>query len=792
MKTIVRNFFYTLRRFRMATLLNIVGLSVAFAAFIIIMMQVDYERSFDRCHTHASRIYRIEMNTEEYSGGIILSRPFIDAILSSSAQIETGTLLNPYTGEFYFTVQKGNDKIGFKEPFMACYPEIVRVFDFNMREGDAGCLKDAEKVLIPESMARKWFGEESALGKRLNLKERIWVKGKTDFFVVGGVYKDFPGNTQLSNAIYVSMDDDFTKTNWTSSNYFGFVMLQPGASPDEAAESFNHTFDFSQAFGTEKNPHITLRPLTDIYYLNESQDGRLVKSGNAETTRLVLIIAFLIIIIAAINFTNFSTALTPLRIKSINTQKVLGSSDAVLRLSLLIEAMGIAFFSYLMALGWVYLLNQGDFLSFVKADLYLIHHIGLLVSVGILSLLVGFLAGLYPAYYITSFSPALVLKGSFGLSPAGRKLRTVLLGIQFVISLVLIIGAGFVYLQNRFMEHFSLGFDKDRIAIVELDRSMVEKSRDTYVNKLKEYPGIEDVAFALEKLGAQDNYMSWSGVYKEQEVGMYALPVSWNFPDVMGIHLSGGRKPAESDEKGNSLSLLFFDSMRQQYAMGEGDLFEVPWLDDTPCRIIGFIDDVKFGSLRGRMNNVALIVNYWSPLHVSYIRIKAGSNVEEVMTHIRNTVASIDPSYPVDVQLYDAIFDQLYRQERNLATLVLLFSLLAIILSLVGVFGLVVFEAQYRKKEIGIRKVYGSTVGEILVMLNKLYIRIILICFVIAAPIAYYGVNKWLRNFSYKTPVYGWVFAAALALVLIITLATVVFQSWRAATANPVESVKNE
>lgn len=367
-----------------------------------------------------------------------------------------------------------------------------------------------------------------------------------------------------------------------------------------------------------------------------------------------------------------------------------------------------------------------------------------------------------------------------------------MLGIQFVISLVLIIGAGFVYLQNRFMEHFSLGFDKDRIAIVELDRSMVEKSRDTYVNKLKEYPGIEDVAFALEKLGAQDNYMSWSGVYKEQEVGIYALPVSWNFPDVMGIHLSGGRKPAESDEKGKSLSLLFFDSMRGQYAMGEGDLFEVPWLDDTPCRIIGFVDDVKFGSLRGRMNNVALIVNYWSPLHVSYIRIKAGSNVEEVMTHIRNTVASIDPSYPVDVQLYDAVFDQLYRQERNLATLVLLFSLLAIILSLVGVFGLVVFEAQYRKKEIGIRKVYGSTVREILVMLNKLYIRIILICFVVAAPIAYYGVNKWLQNFSYKTPVYVWVFAAALALVLIITLATVVFQSWRAATANPVESVKNE
>lgn len=792
MKTILRNFFTTLRRFRMATLLNILGLSVAFSAFIIMMMQVDYEKSFDRCHSHASRIYRIEMNSEEYTGNIILSRPFIDAILRSSPQIETGTLLNPYTGAYYFTIQKGNNTMGFKEAFMACYPEIVRMFDFEMQEGDAGCLKDREKVLIPESMARKFFGEEPALGKRLDLKEPIWVKNKRDFLVVGGVYKDFPGNTQLTNAIYVSMDDDWTKTNWTSNNYFGFVMLQPGVSGEEAVESFNHTFDFKSVFKDNKNPHITLRPLTDIYYLNESQDGRLVKSGNAETTRVVLIIAFLIIIIAAINFTNFSTALTPLRIKSINTQKVLGSSDIVLRVSLLIEAMGIAFFSYLIALGQVYVLHNGDFLPFVKADLNLIHHMGLMITVGVLSLFVGFLAGLYPAYYITSFPPAIVLKGSFGLSLAGRKLRTVLLGIQFVISLILIIGASFVYLQNRYMQQFSLGFDKDQIVIVELDRSLVEKNKDTYVNKLKEYPGIEDVAFALEKLGAQDNYMTWSGVYNEQDVGIYALPVSWNFPDVMGIRSTGGRKPAESDEKGNLLSLLLFDSMRKQYAMNEGDLFNVPWLEDTPCRIIGFVEDVHFGSLRGKMGEVALIINYWSPLHVSYIRIKAGSNVDEVTNHIYKTVASIDPTYPVDIQFYDSVFDQLYRQEKNLSTMVFLFSLLAIIISLVGVFGLVVFEAQYRQKEIGIRKVYGSTVREILLMLNKLYIRIILICFVIASPVAYYGVKKWLENFSYKTPVYGWVFAGALFLVLVITLATVVFQSWRAANTNPVNSIKNE
>lgn len=220
----------------------------------------------------------------------------------------------------------------------------------------------------------------------------MWGKKANGFLVVGGVYKDFPGNTQLNNIIYTALNDDKTKDSWISRNYYCYVMLAPDASPATVAENFSRTFDFSKSHEGDEDVQISLRPFEDIYYLNESQDGNLVKSGNPETTRLLVVIAFLIIVVAAINFTNFSTALTPLRIKSINTQKVLGSPDAVLRLSLLVEAMGIAFLSFLLSLFLIYLLNRPEILAFVKADLTLANNVELLVSVGALSLVVGLIA----------------------------------------------------------------------------------------------------------------------------------------------------------------------------------------------------------------------------------------------------------------------------------------------------------------------------------------------------------------------------------------------------------------
>mgnify|MGYP003067751072 FL=1 len=641
--------------------------------------------------------------------------------------------------------------------------------------------------MVPRSLADKLFGEDiSAVGKTLRAEENIWTKS-AKLFTIGAVYKDFPENTQLRNVVYTAIDPDYNINNFSSSNWVCYLLLDNPAMADEVADNFNRHFDFKKIY--HEGEQIRLVPLTDIYYMNETQDGGTFRSGNKEVTALLFGIALLIVIVAAINFTNFSTSLTPLRIKSINTQKVLGSSDTLLRRSLLIEAALISFMAWLVSLVIVWGLDWAEALPFIEADLSLVSNLPIVFLCGIVALVIGWLAGIYPAYYITSFPPALVLKGSFGLSPSGRKLRTTLICVQFVVSIVLIIGACFVQIQNSYMRNFSLGFDKDQVAIVELNETMYDKHHDTYVNRLKENPGIEDVAFAMEKVGSKDGYNTNGGNYKGKDFQYFIIIASSNFLRVMGIPVIEGRDFSKADELSDHTSYIFNRTAMEGLDMQVGDAFD----SYSSGHLVGFSDDVKFTSLRGGEDNIAFLVgNFGYSLPISYIRLKAGSDIHAVVGHIQETMRELDPSYPFNIEFYDEIFNHLYRKEENLRSLVTVFSLLAIIISLVGVFGLVVFETQYRRKEIGIRKVHGATVGEILLMFNKAYLRIVGICFVIAAPIAWQGVRMWLEGFAYKTPIHGWVFLIALLIVTVITLLTVSFQNWKAANENPVNSIKSE
>jgi putative ABC transport system permease protein len=783
MKTILRNFLSVLRRFKMATFLNVAGLAVAFAAFIVILIQVNYERSFDRCHPTAERVFRVELETPG-TFGLILPRGFVETVIQSSPHIEAGSLIYPYNSAIYFSVMENGEKIGYREPVYTCNPEITRVFDFPILEGDIDCLKDPDKLILPESIARKIFGDQPAVGKMLHAEENVETKDNREY-TVGAVYKDFPGNTQMRNLIYTAIGPTFQRDNFEASNFACYVLLDKAESAQDVVDNFNANFDFTKI--GKKDQQLKLTPLTAIYYLNESQDGMIFRSGNNEVTLLLFFIALLIIIVAAINFTNFSTALTPLRIKSINTQKVLGSSDRLLRNALLAEAAIVSLIAWSISLVLVWMLGRATALPFVEADLSILKNLPIVLITGGVALITGVVAGLYPSWYVTSFPPALVLKGSFGLSPSGRKLRTILVSVQFIVSILLIIGASFVQLQNDYMRSFSLGFDKDQIAIVELSGELYNKHHETYVNRLKEFPDIEDVAFAMEKVASKDGYSTNGAVLKQKEFHFFMIMTSPNFLRVMGIPVEEGRDFSLSDELSEEPVYIFNETAKLAVNMEQGDILQ-SWI---PGRIIGFTGNVKFTSLRNGENNIAFVVSKMPyPMSVSYIRLKAGSDVHAAVNHIRKTLADLDPAYPFDVQFYDTIFNHLYHKEENLRSLITVFSILAIIISLVGVFGLVVFDTQYRRKEIGVRKVHGATNSEILKMLNRSYIYIVLVCFALATPIGYYGIKKWLESFAYKTPMYWWVYLAALTIVLVITIGTVTFQSWRAANANPVDSLK--
>lgn len=786
MKTIIRNFLSVLRRFKMATILNVLGLSVAFAAFMVIMMQVKYEQSFDRCHPTAERVYRVTLSRPDIFS-VLLPRGFVESVIHSSPHIEAGTLLN-VNYPSYFTYTDQGEKRGFNETFLCCHPDIVKVFDFSIIAGDAACLNDPDKIMIPESLAHRLFGNQMAVGKTVQIEEENWLKDQTKY-TVGAVYRDFPENTQLKNHIYSAIDEDFMLNNFGSSSFLCYLLLDNPANAGRVQDNFNKVFDFDKINAPKEQ--IKLVPLTDIYYQNEGIDAMVVSSGNREITYLLFFIALLIIIVAAINYVNFSTALTPLRIKSINTQKVLGSPDRTLRSSLVLEAIVISLIAWFFSLLMVWGLNITNVLPFVAADLQLVSNLPILLLTGGLALLVGIIAGLYPAWYMVSFPPALVLKGSFGLSLSGRKLRTALIGFQFVVSIMLIIGASLVQLQNNYLKSFSLGFDKEQLVVVPLSEELYGEKHETYVSRLKQYPGIVDVAFSMEKIATQESYNTCTSKYKGKEFSCFMIPVSANFFKVMGIPIIEGRDFTLSDEMSVEPVYIFNREAYQNMEMDAGTQID-NWVSG---QIVGFTDDIKITSLRHAKDNIAFIAggadNFLSK-KISYIRLAKGCDINAVTEHIRTAISEIDPAFPIDMEFYDELFNQMYHKESDLRSMVTLFSLLAIVLSMVGVFGLVVFDTQYKRKEIAIRKVHGSTILQILERLNKQYIYIVSVCFIIASPISYGLIVKWLENFAYKIPIYWWVYFVALFVVLTTTVVIVTFQSWRAANANPVDCIKSE
>lgn len=790
MKTIYQNFIVLLRRFQTATLLNIMGLSVAFAAFIVILIQVNYEESFDTCHPNSDRIFLVNIKHDGSDSSFennIQTRGFVDELIASSPTIEAATLYNPFLSEIYLAVGEGTNQKGFQERLVTCYPDITRIFGFVFTEGNGESLNDPEKVIIPETMARRFYGDAPAVGKMIEVKENVWTKALSHY-TVGGVYKDFPGNTQLDNVIYGAIDNTM-KGDWMSGNFLCYLLLSDKNAAEPFVQTFNASFDFSPVWNPNGNKlALSLTPLTDIHYGDGSS---LFKLNSKNTVQLLFAIALLIIIIAAINFTNFSIALAPLRIKSINTKKVFGCSTGTLRALLVTEAIGIALLSWLISLGIVWLLNRYQWVSFIDADLRLTKNLSLLLLSGGIALLLGFVAGYYPARYMTSFQPAVVLKGSFGTSLSGRILRKGLVGFQYCISIGLIIAALFVQLQNNYMQRYDYGFDKERIAVVELNGDFYRNNREIYMSRLKEHAGIDEVAFSKQKLGARDGYTTYGLKFNDNTFYGYALEVSASFPRVMGIPVVEGRDFLPADEQSKELRFIFSKLVQEEIGMHPGSTLELTSWGETG-NTVGIIDDVKFTSLRQGKDPIYFMLNSGAALPVSYIRLNAGADIPQAVAHIRQVVTDIDPTFPFDLEFYDTIHQQLYQKEASLTKTITLFSILAILISIVGVFGLILFETQFRKKEIGIRKVMGARIRDILLMFNSTYMYIVCISFVIAAPVGYYLISRWLENFAFRTPLYWWVFLVAFLLVSIITVSTITFQNFHSAHANPVDSIKSE
>ena len=795
MKLMIRNLLYLFKRFKTAVVLNLFGLTIAFAAFLLIVMQVDYEMNYDAMHSKSGRTFRLEANHGEFEHNAIHCLMFSDAFVNSSAHITDYSYRYPfYGGERYCQIDEVDDqgeaKV-FKENFQLCLPNISDVFDFHMKEGSVECLSIPGSVLIPESVAKRLFDKQSAIGKRIRMSGSSgWQPVSTTILTIGGVYKDFPGNTTVQNRIYVPMDQlDLLKSSWQMYANEIYVTLDDPLNKEEVLDHFNKTFDFAKSqMGSAQEIALRLTPLKDVYYTHDTTFDFNPK-GHRETNYVLLGIAFLILFIAGINFTNLTTSLIPLRLKTINTHRVLGCSIYKLRAISLIESIVICLISYILSLFIVNDLSYTPIANWVDADIRLSQYKGLILLTALIAILTGCLAGLYPAIRSTSYAPALVLKGSFGLSPKGKKVRVALIGFQYTVSIALIIVTLFMGLQNHFMTSSEqLGFNKDQVAIVNLTPEIYAKHKPQYIQKLKDYPGIEDVAFSVYELSKEDDMIDLEYArHEDKDVFFKVFYASENFLSVMDIQVEEGRDFTREDLNKAQSDYIINPAAERDFHLHPGDRFN----DRT---VLGVSKDFRFNSCRIASSPFVFALNndIPNPKLVSYIRFNSKTNLQEAVAHVRETLKEIDPTFPFEISFYNTILNNLYQKEQTLGKLISLFGIMAILISIVGVFGLVLFETQYRRKEIGIRKINGATTGQILLMFNKTYIQIVSVCFIISIPIAWMGTQQWLENFAYKTPLHLWVFIVAFLIILSVTIGTVTFRNWQAANENPVNSVKSE
>lgn len=797
MNTILRNLFYTLRRFRMASNLNLLGLSVASTAFILIMMKVGYERSFDTCYPEADRVTMLAFDLdEEYKAFMVLPRGLVDHVIEQTPGVECGSIYARSWFDVSFYLDPENP-VYFKEEPYGIYKSFVQTVGMEFVAGSADGMDAPDGMLIPESKAKKLFPDGNAVGSYLYRKGKsVLIDEDQVRFRICGVYKDFPENSQFAaNPLLVRMND-YQKGHWTSWNYFAFLRLKPGVTPEEvnrqiAQLGVNERMKNSSGMAVVAY----VIPITDLYYNLPEND--FFKTGNRQHIYLLITLAFLIILIASVNLINFSTALTPMRIRSINTQKVLGSSVNALRIGLVGESVCIVSLSWLLGLLLVWGLNRTGYLNFLDFTPSLTMYWKPVLVSGLLALLVGVLAGLYPAYYMTSFPPALMLKGNYALSGKGKQLRTLLISLQYVVSFILIVTSYFIYLQNRYMRQHELGVERDRLVMAYLPNVPIDDSMyRSFEQQLKSYPDIEEVAYAGIDLGGRNVYSTYQLDYHDQEIDMFLIPVTPNFCRTMGMEVLAGRDFLPNDSiRSDHLNFIATYDAKEKLNIPVGEVFNFEnW--DTKATVVGYVNNLQLTSLRNEGQStfvfIANPVYDGRQLPYAYIRVKAGSDMDVALAHIRESIEENFTGYPVDIRFFDQVYASLYQKETGQQYMVTLLSLLAILISLVGVFGLVIFEAEHRSKEIALRKVYGATISQILWMFNRSYLRLVVVCSAVAAPFAWYVVHEWLESFPHRIAITPWAFLGAFLIIILMTSVVITLQSYRTATRNPIDSIKSE
>ena len=799
MKIAFHNFLTTLRRYKVSSLLNVIGLTLAFTAFYVILVQVRWEMTFNRAIPDAGQICLVAPRSpfDETGYSICSTRPDGEQLIARSPEIEAGGCIRPWRHDQPVWVKRQGEFRRFRMSVNSVSTGFPATVGMRVVEGDLQALTQPHGVALARSQAERlglhagdllWFGDRE--GKRTDDPHEVVV-----------LYEDFPANSFFAHIVAVTDvgDRDMDSGYW---NDCYFVRLRAGADPDAVARRWEeiHTENnraymerMAPIWGEEISEEerndrrdCLLVPLDRLYFDRRVFDGMgTFPSGSSTLTCSLLSVAVLVILIALINFVNFFFALVPVRLRAVNILKVFGAPTRSLRFSFLFEALGFMLLAQFCAWYVAIALKGTEFASYVSSSLALGDNLPVLaISLGV-SFAAAFVAGSLPAWYITSFNPAMAAKGSFVGSTAGRRFRTALLGVQFFIAIGLIVFSLCTLLQQRYVRRFELGFEHGRVLTFETNSQRLSRADrfGEFASALKQDPRIVGVT-AGQGPFVVGNYSLWGREVAGEEVMIHVRPVRSNFLEVLGIPVLAGEGFKPEYDRDTTWHYIVNDLLARK---GAGLGFR---LDDGV--VVGICPDIHFRPLQYPVVPFAF-VTVSGDMGTFYVRLTAGADPDAACDHIRQTARRFDPDCEApDIRFMDEDIEMQYARERRITTIVGLFTVLAVVIALMGVFGIVLFETQHRRREVAIRKVMGATTREVLRLFNRRYVTLVTVCFILAAPVGYWIVDRWLGSFAYRMPIRWWVFAAAFVAVLLVTAATVTFCSWRTANENPADSVKSE
>jgi putative ABC transport system permease protein len=796
-----------LRRNKAYSFLNIFGLAIGIACCLLILLFIQDELSYDKFNKNADRIYRI--NSDVKFGSREMDVPLTSDMMGQTLkkdypQVEEYTRI--YT--FVSTKQVKNNNI-YNDETNIVYADstFFKIFTFPAISGNTlTALEEPNSVVITETIAKKYFGRTDVVGEVLNTKDN---GGKS--YKITAVIKDMPENSHFRfNFIFPMSNLNYDWGNFINYNFYTYLLLRKGTNYKDFENKFvdyndRYVFPFAMKFIHLKSKEDfekagnkivnSLIPLTDIH-LYSTRPYELSPSGTIEYVYILSAVALFILLIACINFMNLTTARSANRAREVGIRKVLGTERKKLIAQFLTESIMAVFFSVLFSLFIVYdalpLFNHltGKELEF--SGLFTAYLLPVLIT---LPFIVGFLAGAYPSFYLSKFNPIQILKTKLYSGHKGGALRSTLVVFQFVTSIALIICTLVIYSQLKYMQNKSLGYQREHVLIINNFYSL-GNNMQAFKDEMLNTPGVVSATISgflpTPSIRNNNSFFKEATLDSRSAFVMADWAVDYKYLETMGMHLIRGRN--FSREFGTDSSAIILNEVAAKMLGYKDPLNRNIYTLSNAGKpvvyhIIGIVKNFNFESLRNEIGPLCFVLGNNSMMCSFKINTYKISGIVKQAESKWKTLA---PEMPFNYRFMDDAFNDMYKSEQRFGTTALVFSIITILVACLGLFGLAAFLAEQRTKEIGIRKVLGASTSSLMFMLSREFLKWIIISNIIAWPLAYYFMNKWLEDFAYRINMNVWIFILSGSVALLIALATISFQAIKAAIANPVESLRYE